>query len=348
MAKDVVAEVVSRMLDKTLGLKKGESITVETWNNGLKFALEVARQARRRGAIPLLVLEDEDNYLNGIAETPKESIGLMGKHEYGLLSGSDAYVFIPGPPLGAFYKGMTRAQYADLTKYNQSWYKAAEKAKLRGARVTFGYVGRDFAKLLGKSEKEIVDGQLDAAQVDLNRISQTGKALASRLQDGREVVVRGKSTRLAFKLKGDLELEDGLVDQKDIKQGLNVSYMPPGYVLKGVAKNSATGKVAITRSLSTAGMIEDAILEFENGKLKGWSSEKSKEALDKVLGPAKGKLPLEYFSIGLNPRLKYGVGLDRFVKGVVSFYGVGFTAVCRNASVSIGGRKVVDEAKILL
>jgi len=231
LAEDVTAQVASRLLDKTLGLKKGESVTIETWNNGLKFALEVVKQARKIGAIPLLVLEDEETYLKGLAEAPKDSIGLMGKHEYGLVAGSDAYVFIPGPPLGAFYKGISRDQYASAVKYNPSWYKAAEKAKLRGARLAFGYAGRDYARLLGKSEKEIVGAQLDAAMADFAKISQSGRALAARLQDGKDVVVRGESSRLTFRIKGDVEVEDGMVDKDDVKVGLNVAYIPPGYVL---------------------------------------------------------------------------------------------------------------------
>lgn len=346
MTEDIWAEVAGRLLDRTLGLKKGESITVETWDNGLRFALEVVRQARRKGAIPLLLLEDEATFLKGVAEMPKESTGLMGKHEYGLLSGTDAYVFIPGPPLGAFYKGISREQYAESTKYNESWYKAAKKARLRGARLPFGYVGRDFAKLAGTNEKVMIRGHLEAALADLNKISQTGKALAAKLQDGREAVVSTRSSRIVFSLKGDLELEDGLVDQDDLREGLNMTYLPPGYVLKGVAKGSATGKIAVTRSLSSGGMIEDGVLEFEKGRLRKWSSERSKDSLDKVLGG--GNLPLECFAVGLNPRLNYGLGLDRFVKGAISFYGFGFTAVCRKASVRVAGRKLVDEGRVLL
>ena len=129
---------------------------------------------------------------------------------------------------------------------------------------------------------------------------------------------------------------------------MNVSYLPPGYVLKDVAKNSASGKIEVTRSPSTGGMVEDGVLEVAKGRLSGWSSEKSREVLDRVLAQGKGKFSLEYFAIGLNPRLKYGLGLDRFVKGAVSLYGLGFTAIWRNATVSIGGRKVVDEGKLLV
>lgn len=346
MAEDIAAKVASKLLDKTLALKKGESITIETWDNGLKFALEVVRQARKMGAIPLLVLEDEETYLKGLAESPKESIGVMGKHEYGLVAGSDAYVFIPGPPLGVFYKGISRDQYTAATKYNPSWYKAAEKAKLRGARMAFGYAGRDYVKLLGKSEKEIVAAQLDAALADFGKISESGRAIASRLQDGREVVVRGESARLTFKIRGDTEVEDGMVDKTDLKEGMSMAYIPPGSVLKDIAKGSAVGKVRVTRSPSTGGMVEDALLEFEKGKLKRWSSEKSMDALNQAAG--KGGLPLLYFSVGLNPRMKYGFGLDRFVKGAVCLYGFGFTAVCRKATVSVGGRKILGEGRLLV
>ena len=57
----------------------------------------------------------------------------MGKHEYKLLSATDAYVFIPGPVLGSYTHRLPREAVNASTAYGESWYKAAAKARLRGS-----------------------------------------------------------------------------------------------------------------------------------------------------------------------------------------------------------------------
>jgi hypothetical protein len=96
-ADDLYRKVARKILVESLSVKKGESVTVETWNNGLPFARQVVLEARKMGAIPLTIFEDEDTYVEGVHKTPKDVLGKMGKQEYKLLSGTDAYVFIPGP-----------------------------------------------------------------------------------------------------------------------------------------------------------------------------------------------------------------------------------------------------------
>src|SRR5208283_2124710 len=92
---DLYSQVAKKVVDESLRLKQGETVTIETWTNGLPFARQVVMEARRKGAIPLVIYEDEKAYVDGIKNMPKEAIGKMGRHEFSLLSGSDAYIFIP-------------------------------------------------------------------------------------------------------------------------------------------------------------------------------------------------------------------------------------------------------------
>src|SRR5487761_524722 len=128
------SEVAGKILSESLHIKKGESITVETWTNGLRFARQVVIEARRIGAIPVMILEDEDAYMDSLKNMPKDVLGAMGKHESNLLSGTDAYVFIPGPPIGASFQNSTNGEKTASTSYGSSWYEVAERAKLRGVR----------------------------------------------------------------------------------------------------------------------------------------------------------------------------------------------------------------------
>ena len=347
MAGSSLPEVATKLLNESLRVKKGETITVETWNTGLPLAREVVKQARRLGCIPVMVFEDEGIYSDGVKRSPKDVLGKMGKHEYGLLAATDVYVFIPGPPLGAYYKRITRQEYREATLYNDSWYQAAEKAKLRGVRLSFGYVGKDLAGYLGKSAGEVAKAQLRGMEADFKRIGAKGRKVSEKLRDGAWVTVITGSGELRFRLKGAGAVEDGIVDKNDIASGENVAYLPPGMAEKAVDRTSATGSVRLSPSLTRLGIAESLGLDFAHGRLAGWSSRKPAPIIDEVLKPIKEvDRVLNYITIGLNEKLGYGFGVDRFVAGSIGMSGWGFVGIVRNGTLKIDGSTVVAGGKL--
>jgi len=345
-AYPLYVKVARKVLSETIGLKKGESLTIETWSNSLPFALTVSLEAKKMGAIPLITYEDADSYAEGIRSTPKDALGVMGKHEFALLSGSDAYVFIPGPPIAAFSKQITRQEYIDSTKYNESWYKAAEKAKLRGARMTFGYVGEDIAGVFGKTPEAVARHQLQAALVDFAKVGRKAKEVAGSLVDGRKVTVKGGGAALTFEWKGELEIQDGRTDGDDISSGNNVSYVPPGFVYKEVDSSSVSGKAKLSPTLTRFGLLEDAALVFEGGKIVQWSSKRSPTVLRSLERAIPEKSRVLYgVTVGINPLMKFGFGQDRFPSGSVSLV-CSFAGILRAATLKSGDDTIVKDGSL--
>jgi leucyl aminopeptidase (aminopeptidase T) len=340
-------KVAKKILSETLRMKKGETLTIETWNNGLPFARRLVVQARRIGVIPVVIFEDESAYIEGVRVTPKDILGSMGKHEHGLLAGSDAYVFIPGPPIGAYSPRLSREEAADSTKYNHSWYEAAEKARLRGARLPFGYVGKEYAKLYRKRPEEIVRHQLKAALADFPSIAASGRAIGQALQDGALGTLLTVDSRLEFALRGDLEIEDGVVDEDDVAGGYNMTYVPPGFLSKQVDPASAKGTVALSPSVTRLGLLTDAKLEFEGGKLVRWESQGSSKMLSELVEAVQPeRRALSLITVGLNPLMKYENGQDRIVSGAVGLGGFGFSGAVRRGSLSVAGRNLVQKGTL--
>jgi leucyl aminopeptidase (aminopeptidase T) len=333
-------KVARKVLTETLHVQKGESVTVEAWDNGLPFARRVLAEARAMGCRAMLVYEDEEAYVEGVRRAPRDAIGKMGKNEYGMLAGTDAYVFVPGQALGVYSRTLKPKEREESTRYNSSWYEAAEKAGLRGARLTFGYVGRDMARFLGKKIEDVVRGQLKAVFADYGEIAGRARKVSSLLGDGAAVDLRTGNNELKFTLKGDLEIEDGVVDDEDRKTGNNMTYVPPGYVAKEIDPQSAIGEVTLADSLTKYGVVHRAELEFKNGALVKWRSEdgpKLRKLLD-TLAPEKRKLTL--LGIGLNPALGYGYGQDRFVRGAVTLAGFGFTGLVSKGRLNVGSSSI--------
>ena len=333
-------KVVRKILTETLHVQKGESVTVEAWDNGLPFARRALAEARAMGCRAILVYEDERAYVEGVRRAPRDSIGVMGKNEFGMLAGTDAYIFVPGQALGLYSKTLKPEEREGSTRYNSSWYEAATKAGLRGARLTFGYVGRDMARLLGKTVEDVVRVQLRAALVDYNEIEGYARRMSPPLVDGADADLRSGKNELKFTLKGELEIEDGIVDDGDRKAGYNMTYVPPGYVTKEVDPQSANGRVTLRDTLTKYGVIRVAELEFRDGVLVKWKSEDGTE-LGKLVGalaPEKRRLTL--VGIGLNPALKFGYGQDRFVRGAVTLAGFGFTGSVGRESLDLGSSRI--------
>ncbi|MDV3292995.1 MAG: aminopeptidase [Nitrososphaerales archaeon] len=344
---DLYKRVAQKVLKETVHLRKGEAVTVEAWTNGLGFARHAVAEARAMGCTAIMIFEDEGAYVEGVRRAPKDSLGLMGKNEYGLLSATDAYIFVPGQALGVYSKTLKPKELSDSTRYNSSWYDAAKKAGLRGARLVFGYVGRDMAGMLGKTVSEITARQLKAGLTDYRKISRDAGQAAAHLDNGMEVTVESSGTKLRFRVKGELEIEDGIIDDKDLADGNNVAYVPPGLVTKQVDPDSVEGKVKVSQSLTRYGVLAGAELEFKGGTLTSWRAQ-DKAKLERLLATVPiGKRKLTLLGVGVNPELRYGFGQDRFVRGSVTLSGLGFTAVLRKSDLSSGGSRVVSQGVLV-
>jgi leucyl aminopeptidase (aminopeptidase T) len=340
-------KVARKVISETLRMKKGETLTIESWNNGLPFARRLVVEARRIGAIPIVVFEDESAYIEGVRVTPNDVLGSMGRQEYGLLAGSDAYVFIPGPPIGAYSPRLSRQEVADSTKYNRSWYEAAEKARLRGARFPFGYVGKDYARLLRKRPEEVARNQLKAALADFSAISASGRAIGEVMSDGAKATLLTAGSKLEFAPKGELEIQDGVVDEEDVAGGDNMAYVPSGYVSKQVDPTSAKGTVTLSPVVTRLGLLADAKLEFEGGKLVGWKSRGSPKMLAELVEAVEPeKRTLSSIMVGLNPLMKYDNAQDRMVSGAVGLAGFGFLGTVRRGSLTVAGKALVQKGKL--
>jgi leucyl aminopeptidase (aminopeptidase T) len=340
--------LAKKVLKESLNVQKGETVTVETWTNGLELAKRVVLEARKIGATPLLLLEDEDIFVETAKTAPKEHLGIMGKHEYGLLSETNAYVFIPGPPIAAYTKAITQEERAASTAYNQSWYEAAAKARLRGARLSFGYIGRDFAKLYGKSMKNMVEHQLKASLVDLNELKETGNRIATYLSDEYDASIGSDAERLRFTLKGSIIVEDGIVDSKDVDEGNNMAYLPPGRVRKGIDPNSVNGSIEVSFTEIYSGRVEAIKMSFKDGMLLSWSAKRNAKALEDLINRIpQDKRRINFIEIGMNPVLRYGNAQDRFVSGAVTIGFPRFAGVLNRATLIAKGRKVVEKGRLV-
>jgi aminopeptidase len=360
-------QVAQALLGTALDVKRGENVIIETWNHTLPYATACVVEARRRGAHPMLLLEDESAYWRSIDLAPSiAQWARVGRHEWSALGATDAYVFFPGPADRPRFRSLSGEHRAALTGYNSDWYKRAEKTKLRGVRCVLGYASEAQSAAWGVSaatwRNQLIRGMVD---VEAKTLRSTADRVARKILKGKELrITAANGTDLTLKLRGRKPfVDDGVIGPEDLKLGNNMTVSPPGTVAVAVDERSAEGTAIANRpSFVPVGRLEGGQWEAHGGRLaSAWYSE-GQAAFDEAYakGP-KGKEVVSIFSLGINEALAAGVpqvedqeaGAVTLGIGGNAAYGgsnkVGFQSwiVIGEATVAVDGAPLCDRGHIL-
>ena len=361
------AALATSLVKGALHVKSGENVVIETWNHTLEYARACVVEARKAGARPLLVLEDEPAYWRSVEEAPAvKAWAKPGEHEWAALAQTDAYVFFPGPADRPRLRALPPKRSEELVAYNGEWYRRAEKAKIRGVRSVLGYASDAQAERWGVSGMAWREQLVRAStEVDLEAIHADAKRAAQKLKTGRELrITAPNGTDVSVKLRHRPPyVDDGTVTTEDIAAGANMTVAPPGTVLVAVDEKSAEGLAIANRpSYLRAGRVEGGQWEAKGGKVSNiWYTEGQAEFDAAFQAAPKGKDQLSIFSIGLNPALGGGVPQVEDQEAGAVTLGIGGNAgyggankcpflswiVIGEATVAVDGKPLSDRGKLL-
>lgn len=360
-------QLAQSLLGTSLNVRRDENVIIETWNHTLPFATACVVEARRRGAHPILLLEDEASYWRSIDLAP--SIGRwsrVGQHEWAALARSRAYVFFPGPADMPRLRSLPPEHLAQLLDYNGEWYKRARAARLRGVRCVLGYASEPQAEAWGVSvatwRNQLVRATVDA---DPKEVHRHAGHVAKALQKGKVVRITGANgSDLTLRLRGRApQVDDGVVSAEDVRAGQNLTVSPPGAVAVAVDERSAEGTFIASRPTFTRwGRLEGGQWEAHQGRLtNAWFTEGQAAFDDPYRAAPRGKDVVSVLSVGLNPALDAGVPrvedqeLGSVTIGIGGNVGYGGAIRCPfnawivlgEATVAVDGAPVVDRGHIL-
>jgi aminopeptidase len=360
------AEALARvLLGSALGVKRGENVIVETWTHTLPYATACVAEARRRGAYPLLLYEDESTYWRSWEIAAKRDLGRVGSHEWSALAKADAYVFFPGPADIDRWRS-TPKDFRQASAYNREWYRRARAAHLRGVRSMLGYASDETAARFHADgptwREQLVRASI---QADANAIKREVARLSTKLQKGKELrVMASNGTDLTVQLRGRKPIgDDGVVDASDVKAGNNMAVAPPGYVAAAIDEKSAHGLVVANRpSFPRPGRLEGGQWEFDHGQMVSSSFTDGGELFERMTQDATpGWNRGAFISIGVNPALDPGVPQVEDQEAGAVAVGIGGNAgyggsnsnpflawlIAGEATVALDGKPLVDRGKLL-
>jgi aminopeptidase len=359
--------VAQALVAGALHVRSGENVVIESWNHTLDYARACVVEARKLGARPILLLEDEPAYWRSVEEAPNvKSWAQPGEHEWAALNQADAYVFFPGPADRPRLTQLPGKRSTELVAYNSEWYRRAKKAKIRGVRSMLGYASDAQADRWGVSGAAWRDQLVRAVtEVDMAALQTDARRAAQKLKAGAELhITAPNGTDLRLKLKHRTPwVDDGSVTREDVAIGANMTVSPPGTVLVALDEKGADGLAISNRpSYLRAGRVEGGQWEAKAGKVSNiWYTEGQAEFDAAFQAAPRGKDVLSILSIGLNPALDPGVPqVEDQESGAVTLGiggndGYGGTNKCPflswivlgEATVAVDGKPLCDRGKLL-
>src|SRR5271170_4725678 len=224
--------VARALVGSALAVKRGEHVAVMTWNHTLPWAAACVTEARRRGARPFLVLEDETAFWRSLDLAPSSaSWSGLPAPVVSAISGADALVYFPGPADRPRLRALPPRQLTPFLGADDQWLRRTRRAGVRGIRCLLGYASD------AQAERWSVPGATWRSQliraitdVDYAELARDAKRTARLLGRGRTLrLTASNGTDLTLRLRGRTPwVDDGRVDADDRRHGRSLATSPAG------------------------------------------------------------------------------------------------------------------------
>ena len=317
--EDRLAQMV---LGHCLGVRRGETVTVETWDHALPWARAFVFEARRRGCEPTLVVEDEEAFFRSLAQSESRSVpGAPAA----FAQTSDAYVYLPGPEQFPRLLGLSTEELdAVVGRHGPDWWRAARRAGLRAARVAIAAAtptaAARFAVDRDAWERELLRGSL----VPPDRLARAATYVAHRLLRARRVRVRhpnGTDLRVEL-LRVPPVIEDGRVDRADRRAGRLWTQIPTGVVAAPLAPGVAEGAWESNRPsydrFADPPVALGARLSFHRGRLAEYAFDRGGAAFARAYARGgRGRELPGALTFGVNPAIARAPEVGEVAAGTV-------------------------------
>jgi len=352
------------VLSQRVRLRPKETVTIETWPSALPWANAFVREARRIGAKPILLYDDETSYWEAVRSGGAAGLGRPGAHEWAALENSDVYIYFWGPEDRSRMRALPEKTQEALTAFNARWYEVAAKSGLRGVRMEIARAteanARYYGVNLGAWTRELVTAGLrNPAEFDrpiarLRRALERGTSVRIRHPNGTDL-----SLALA---RREVREFAGRVTRQSMKRRFGMlASVPTAAVAVSVDESTADGTIVSNReNYLPTGVVTKGAWKFSDGRLRSarYASGGTRFRGAYATG-GEGRDRPAFLEIGLEPAIRISPELEDSELGALTV-GIGANAgyggrststfsswlTVRGAELSIDGRVVVRGGRI--
>jgi leucyl aminopeptidase (aminopeptidase T) len=360
--------IAEKVVAQSAGVQENEVVELFGSAEDLPLLNELSIEVRKRGAHPLVLIGDDKTSRRMFDEVPAKYDTQEPRAVLGLVRMIDVVI---GTEFGEgrTFKGASPERQAAQAKTFQPVFRAMQQRGVRAVTLGNGlYPTAERAEHFGVSRDELAKIMYGGIDTDYEQLARTGEALRAALASGKELRITAPSgTDLRVPIAGRaVHLSDGVISAEDRKKGgtaLSV-WLPAGEVYLVPRAGGGEGVVVADRYYHEGDRIDGLRLEIKGGKVVGMTARSGLEGLEKRYEAAgAGRDALGVIDFGINPSVNVpdGGAVNAWSRAGAVTVGIGnnvwaggdnandfgIAADVGNATVTVDGREVVKEGKLV-
>jgi leucyl aminopeptidase (aminopeptidase T) len=361
---DAESRLAHAILAQNLKVRRGENVLIESWAHCLPYARAFVSEARRLGARPTVLYEDESAWWEAVEARRLSSFATLSGPERAALAAADVYIYFWGPEDRPRAERLPEGVQGRVAGFNPEWYRVAKKAGVRGCRMTVGQATDPVARAFGLDGPEWRGRLVDAGAVNSVRMRAIGARVARAMQHGKSLrITHSNGTDLRIRLAGvQTRVDAGFVDAAAMKRPFGMlANNPTGQVVVALDAGDANGTLVSNRAVYIGpNKFAGIRWVFSNGRLVEHACETGGTVFRKQFDAApEGRDRLGYLSVGLNPKardlppcedteegaLLVGIGANAFAGGRLRIPFQGY-AMIGESTIEVDGRTIASAGRI--
>jgi len=356
--------IARRVVHGSLRIHEDDMVLIETWQHTLGLASEIGLECYKIGAKPLVTLLTDELWWSTLDNVPDQYIRKTPRHMLNAMDGTTAWIGLGGPQDPTKFREVSSSKLESFAEADRPVLDKQFEKKVRTAELILGQVTPERARVYGFNYEQWLRMTQESIKVDYPKMTELGRKISNRLEKGSKVRVTSKTgTDLKFEItKRPVHIQDGIVDDEDIRRGLVSTQLPSGKVEVPPIEDSARGTVVFDSPRALKGRLVSGLsLTFEKGKIVGFQAKQYGETFKEVLDISRGdKDIIAQFDLGLNPRVELigyttdELALGTATIGVGSNKGIGgrndsswtFSGTVAKPTVEVDAHKIVVDGRI--
>jgi len=316
--------LVFKLKNQWRGKKKiGDCVRVRYNAKNKELADEIRKECLRRGAHPLLTMEDAQKVKEGILLPPIDSLSEFSNFSQGMLRDVDAIIYLEPDEDPALFSKIPSERMRIGLPSSELARKIWEETKTRAVLV--GWPHPETAKYYNLSKNKFEKIFFDSLFYSFtSEFFDVLKKYRNAFNGFNKIhIVADDGTDLRFNLgKRHWMVCDGITSEDDLKTGDLYNNLPDGEICTAPIENSAEGFFFLPRLyVREHGTAENVMVEFRKGKLVNYSARKGKNHFKKYLASNnENSRIIGEFGIGCNKKASYTGGyilIDEKILGTV-------------------------------
>jgi len=366
MISEMTSAFARQIIRDALRVRDQERVWIHTWNHTLELAEEIAQQAQLHGANVTMSIMTESLLTHALKQAPQEAVTTPPQHWLAGIAKANALVILDGPQDPSILKSADKSKALHVTGQIVRLLDTAFSNRVRTIRVWSTGFTEQAAKTYGVTHSKLMQENNRCMTAHQSAINDLGQRIKTLLGKHREIhLSSSEGTDLRFRTQGTPNINDGIIDQADVKTKNVLAQLPPGSISIPVDALSAEGSVVFNWPRAYLGdIVQNLRLDFKKGQITGLRALKGENTLERALRAGNEmKDHLTRLTFGINPNASTPLGqpLDELIPGSITlglgdniFIGgqsrsnLNYNHTLNDAIVSIGPTAVIMDEKLTL